>query len=583
MANPSDLEQYQLELINRARLDPAGEAERLGISLNAGLAAGTITTDAKQPLAFNSELNDAASRHSDWMLSQDVFSHTGAGGSDAGDRMRAAGYDFERNWSWAENIAWQSVTASTTGSGSTGAIHDGWISSPGHRANLLDEDFREIGLGILQGEFTSGSTTYDALMVTQNYAVSGGDKFLTGVAYRDSDGDDFYSPGEGMSGLQLSIHKIGGIKEVVTTTSSGGYQATLDSGSYDITLSGGPVSAPVTVTLDIADQNVKLDMVGSDRVAVSTDAAMGQNLAALTLLGVDNLSARGNALANDIVGNKGANELAGAAGDDTLTGGMGNDTLIGGDGNDTAVYDGKRVEYQLSTAGDLVTVGSAQEGVDQLSGIEFIRFSDETISLNPNAATMTQLPDPESAPVPESASESLPGTTPTIASASVADPASDPVAGDEAGEGSGEGASPGLSDIEEPRISTEPQNQMVEPVSGLSDVMVSESDSISLPDFTDTRDWLDSPGLPLWFGQPGDGGPQDGGPSGAMILSDLLDGLRDDLAELLSNLPRTGQPMETQEASAESGPPSLPYTPCSGGLAGCGDLPEVDTASLESL
>ena len=44
-------EQYMLELINRARANPSAEASRYGIGLNDGLAAGTITTAAKQPLA----------------------------------------------------------------------------------------------------------------------------------------------------------------------------------------------------------------------------------------------------------------------------------------------------------------------------------------------------------------------------------------------------------------------------------------------------------------------------------------------------------------------------------------------------
>ena len=58
MATPTDQEQLFLELINRARLDPAGEAVRYGIDLNKGLAAGTITTDQKQALTFNEYLAD---------------------------------------------------------------------------------------------------------------------------------------------------------------------------------------------------------------------------------------------------------------------------------------------------------------------------------------------------------------------------------------------------------------------------------------------------------------------------------------------------------------------------------------------
>ena len=44
------------------------------------------------------------------MLDKDVFSHTGVNGSDPGDRMEAAGYQFTGNWRWGENISWRGST-----------------------------------------------------------------------------------------------------------------------------------------------------------------------------------------------------------------------------------------------------------------------------------------------------------------------------------------------------------------------------------------------------------------------------------------------------------------------------------------
>lgn len=52
MVQPSAYEQYMLELVNRARLNPEAEANRLGIGLNDGLSPNTISVDPKQPLAF---------------------------------------------------------------------------------------------------------------------------------------------------------------------------------------------------------------------------------------------------------------------------------------------------------------------------------------------------------------------------------------------------------------------------------------------------------------------------------------------------------------------------------------------------
>lgn len=71
----SAAEQYLLELINRARLDPQAEANRYDLPLNAGLGAGTISGEALQVLSPNSELNEAAVAHSEWMLNADVQSY----------------------------------------------------------------------------------------------------------------------------------------------------------------------------------------------------------------------------------------------------------------------------------------------------------------------------------------------------------------------------------------------------------------------------------------------------------------------------------------------------------------------------
>src|SRR3954471_13948525 len=71
-AYPTALEQYVVELINRARANPAAEAGKYGIDLNEGLKAGTISTAAKQPLALNPYLTDAARLHSQWMIDTDT-------------------------------------------------------------------------------------------------------------------------------------------------------------------------------------------------------------------------------------------------------------------------------------------------------------------------------------------------------------------------------------------------------------------------------------------------------------------------------------------------------------------------------
>src|SRR5688500_11676554 len=95
VAFPTANEVLLVELINRARANPAAEASRLGIALNEGVPAeDTISTAAKQPLAINPYITDAARKHSQWMIDNDTFSHTGAGGTSPHQRMANAGYSF---------------------------------------------------------------------------------------------------------------------------------------------------------------------------------------------------------------------------------------------------------------------------------------------------------------------------------------------------------------------------------------------------------------------------------------------------------------------------------------------------------
>ncbi|NJN88678.1 MAG: CAP domain-containing protein [Leptolyngbyaceae cyanobacterium SL_7_1] len=88
------------------------------------------------PLSYNAKLAAAAESHSQNMALQDFFSHTGSNGSSPFDRMQAAGYNFS---SAAENIG--------AGYATPEAVVQGWINSPGHRANMLNPNLRELGVG----------------------------------------------------------------------------------------------------------------------------------------------------------------------------------------------------------------------------------------------------------------------------------------------------------------------------------------------------------------------------------------------------------------------------------------------------
>lgn len=254
---PTAQEVLVLELINRARFDPNAEATRYGIGLNDGITGTQITADRKQPLAINLLLIDSARAHSQWMLDNDIFSHTGVNNSTPTDRMMTAGYVFAGSWSSGENIAWAGTTASSINLTQYALLHhEGLFKSPGHRVNILGTSFREIGIGQKQGNFLSNGTNYLASMLTENFARSGNSFYLTGVVYNDINNNEFYDVGEGLERVTISTNG-----KSYPVYSTGAYSIPLSNGTYDLVITGGPLGSVINHRVQINNANLKLDVV----------------------------------------------------------------------------------------------------------------------------------------------------------------------------------------------------------------------------------------------------------------------------------------------------------------------------------
>jgi uncharacterized protein YkwD len=98
------------------------------------------------PLKQNSKLREAAEGHSGQMVAERFFAHDSPSAGSMVDRILRTGYAENGGWSLGENIAWGTGTLATAGQ-----IHSAWMNSPGHRANILRRQFREIGIGIALG------------------------------------------------------------------------------------------------------------------------------------------------------------------------------------------------------------------------------------------------------------------------------------------------------------------------------------------------------------------------------------------------------------------------------------------------
>ncbi|RQW97576.1 CAP domain-containing protein [Micromonospora inaquosa] len=88
-------------------------------------------------LSIDDKLMTAAQRHSQDQADHQNMSHTGSDGSNAGTRLDRVGYAWR---TYGENVAWNQKTPA--------AVMDAWMNSSGHRANILNCAFTEIGVGI---------------------------------------------------------------------------------------------------------------------------------------------------------------------------------------------------------------------------------------------------------------------------------------------------------------------------------------------------------------------------------------------------------------------------------------------------
>jgi uncharacterized protein YkwD len=121
----------------------------------------------RRALDANRHLARAARKHALDMVERNYFSHTSPSGASFVDRIMRQDYvDPGEGWTLGENLAWGSYQLATPKS-----IVRSWMHSPGHRANILNGRFREIGIGVVQGAPVRGTDN------AATYATSFGTRF----------------------------------------------------------------------------------------------------------------------------------------------------------------------------------------------------------------------------------------------------------------------------------------------------------------------------------------------------------------------------------------------------------------------
>lgn len=254
--NPTGPEQELLELLNRARRDPAAEGRRQGLDFSAYVV--------QPPLSHNGLLGDAALQHISAMVAQGFVAHLNpASGINANGRILATPYDLHAGFTTAtdvnltENLAAGSQRLlDTPQKMHDGLIRDDGLSIPKHRLVMLGTGQfarnREVGMGYRTNQ--TSSSGFQQFHVSEYAYTNRNRPFLLGVVYSD-DGDGVCRSGEGLPARVVTLSHGSGFTLSIQTRNAGGYAfEILQDGDYTLTIDG------VATQVTIVGRNVKVDL-----------------------------------------------------------------------------------------------------------------------------------------------------------------------------------------------------------------------------------------------------------------------------------------------------------------------------------
>ncbi len=310
--NPSDLEQQFLEYINRSRASASAEALRLNAETDSdvqsayasfGIQSANVVNqfswsvsngcmdEQAQPLAFQVDLLRMSELHTQDLFEQEFQGHVSSSSPplpfQPGDTLtnRAARIGYVGNlgenvFSFGHSVAhvhagfnadWGNHDDSGSACYNASFVGQGMQNPAGHRLALHNDEFREIGIGVIEG--TNGAV--GPLLVTQNLGSSGG-QVITGVVYEDLNENVFYDPGEGVAGVQVNTENSAFFAE---TSASGGYALPIDGdGQHIVTFSGGGVAEYEMMVTTAGGKNSKLDYLVEENAGTFEEWSSGFGL-----------------------------------------------------------------------------------------------------------------------------------------------------------------------------------------------------------------------------------------------------------------------------------------------------------------
>jgi hypothetical protein len=259
--DPSGDEQELLELMQRARKDPAAEGARLNAAYHLSLNFSGYA--AMPPLSHNGFLHQAASAHTADMAARQFYGHVNPDGVGPNGRILATQYDLN---TWfgtnpAINLTENLGMGSGAGAGNTmqtpQGVHDTFMID----ANVVGTKHRQLILGVGQhAPNREVGVSYlrqaDTEWCCEEFAYTNTNKpFVVGVAYDDRDQDGVCRSGEGTPGVTVTLSHASGFQVSTTTKSAGGYAfEVFYDGTYTLTVGG------QSTQVVVQGQNLKVDL-----------------------------------------------------------------------------------------------------------------------------------------------------------------------------------------------------------------------------------------------------------------------------------------------------------------------------------